>query len=186
VFFTDATAGDAVRFYTNATAFFKPITVSASMTFSNVADTLTVPGRVLGAHYGCLFHTSGAGTTQTVGSTYQRVSNYTACATTTGLTYDTTAGTFTINKAGVYDVFFQHSFVGDNSEQYEVALHTNGVEYGQVEFIRTMGSAAAIGSASAAGLFSAASNTVIDVRCKNAAGGTFNVINSQFKIKEVR
>jgi len=80
------------------------------------------------------------------------------------------SGIVTNLAAGDYKIFFQASYTGQNAHAYESALFTNGVECPLIEFKRTMGAAAAIGSASASGVIYLPANTVIDVRIQDTSG----------------
>lgn len=94
-----------------------------------------------------------------------------------------TFGTVTNLVAGTYRIFFQASYTGQNSHAYEAGLFTNGVECPLIEFKRTMGSAASIGSASASGIISLPANTAIDVRMQDATGtGDATIEKFQFTV----
>ena len=140
-------------------------------------------------HYCTLYHNGelASATTQTVSAAYQVVSNWTVCATTNGMFYDTTAGTITAKRTGVYRVFFQFGFLGSPAVDYEIAVFTNGFEFPCIETKRTMGSTAAFGSCSAGGLVPLLSNDVVTIRViADGANKTFNSQHSQFNITEYR
>lgn len=108
-------------------------------------------------------------------------------STGSGITWDGGKDIATIAKTGIYQVFFQFSFNGSNSKAYDCALHKNDTtEVNEVHFSRTLGAAAAIGSASASGIISLAATDTLRVKCEAGGGDTMVPRDGQFTIVQLR
>jgi hypothetical protein len=91
-----------------------------------------------------------------------------------GVTWDASNDFVTV-PAGTYLVSMQVSFNGGNTKAYDCALHkADTTEVNEVHFSRTMGSSAAIGSASAVGVITLSTSDTLRVKC--LAGGGDNMV----------
>jgi hypothetical protein len=121
-----------------------------------------------------------------IAATYTLVTTFDT-SIASGITVDASKDFVTIAKTGIYLISTQVSFNGENAKAYDCAVHKNdNTELNEVHFSRTMGAAAAIGSASAVGIVSLAATDTIRLKC--LAGGTDTMVprDGQLVVTQIR
>lgn len=96
-----------------------------------------------------------------------------------GITFssDATADRLTVSSTGTYRVMANASYSANNSAQTKGAVFVSGVENGNLQWHRTMGAAASVGSAGCNGNIDLTANQYIDLRFTSNTNGHVIVLN---------
>jgi len=122
---------------------------------------------------------------QNLTGSYAILTNWTLYAAS-NVTASAAAGTFTLSVDGTYYSSIHISFEGGVNEEYEAAVHINGVELDQIEAQRKT-SNNDLGSMSGSGYFRSTNGAVVTLRAKSLdAAANFAMKKCQFNLHRMR
>ena len=149
------------------------------------ASRKAVLGNLLALEFGQVYTTGGSGT-QSPGASYVLCTQIDSNGlSSSGITPDQANNKITIANTGIYLVALQISFVGNNNATTKARIYWNGVAQTHLTLQRTMGAAAAVGSASVVGVVDVTSGaTDLDVRIQTTAG-VFDVNELQLLVTRI-
>ena len=142
-----------------------PFTTNNPTTTSNIiADVVTVV-----PNFGFLSLTTSQ-PLELASSTFATITNY-QVGSSNDFSYNLADGSLTNVNAGFFAIGWQLSFVGGNSDAFEVSVFTNNTECTLVTAEKAFQTAAALDSISGIGIISLPANCRIDLRIKNVTDG---------------
>jgi hypothetical protein len=105
-----------------------------------------------------------------------------------GITFssDATADRLTVTTGGKYRIMANAAYDAGNSDQTKASIFLDGVEQSDLQWHRTMGAAAAVGSAGCNGILTMTANQYIDLRfTSNTNSDVINLYHVQVSIKKI-
>lgn len=156
-----------------------PIATFATSSATNVYKTVLNIDKdgTLDTKYGiyCQMYSDNGMVTTSVptGTTYTKISAFSSTTKSVSSKYCTptpASSLLTITKAGKYRANVSVSFSGTISADFRGALFVDGLEESSVHFRRKLGTGGDVDSASASGIFTATSTSVVDFRVRHGDG----------------
>jgi hypothetical protein len=117
------------------------------------------------------------GFTVTAGGTFQVVESLTN-GLSNNVTLDSSSGTMTIEKDGIYKVSMSTSFAGTDNATFEGHIFVNNVKQDNIGAKRRLGSDGDVGSTSMTGLLSLEADDVVDLRVTSDTTGDYASIEN--------